>query len=174
VSLRESGRPTAAAPDLDPELRRMLSRQRWGVINRRLGWVILPMVVVATAVHFGPGGPGATHDPRHAFVVLMQWVYAPLAAVHGGISFYVFGWVEPRRTLRVFHIWFGYAYAVLIVASQTSWAFPTAHGLLTMAMFAALTAHVAIGIHYARRRRRAGLPRAQSSVDPVAPGASGR
>ena len=155
MSLRDPGRLTAAR-DLDPALRRMASRQRWGVINRRLGWVILPLVILATAVHFGPGQP-LPGEARYTFVLGMQFVYAPLTLVHLVLTFYVFGLVRPSRTLRVFHIWFGYAYAILIVASQTSWAYPTLHGILTMAMFAALAAHVGIGIHYARRRRAAGV-----------------
>lgn len=155
MSLRDPGRLTAAR-DLDPSLRRMANRQRWGVINRRLGWVILPLVAFTTAVHFGPGLP-LPGETRYTFVLSMQFVYAPLTLAHLVLTFYVFGLVRPSRTLRVFHIWFGYAYAILIVASQTSWAFPTVHGILTMLMFTALTAHVAIGVYYARRRRAAGL-----------------
>ena len=49
------------------------------------------------------------------------------------------------------------AYAVLVLASQTSFAWPLAHHVLTMLMYLALAAHVGIGIHYARRRRAAGL-----------------
>jgi hypothetical protein len=146
----------SAVTDVDLALRRMESRRVWGVRNRRLGWVILPLVVFATVVHFGPGQP-VQGEFRYSLVLAMQFVYAPMAAVHAYLSFYVFGWVRPSRTLRVFHIWFGYAYAVLILASQTSWAFPTAHGILTMLMFGALTAHVAIGVHYARRRRSSGV-----------------
>ena len=155
MSLRDSGRLTAA-PDLDPALRRMASRQRCGAVNRRLGWVILPIVVLASVLHYGldfnEGG-------RNDVVLVLQFVFVPMVAVHAGLSFYVFGWVPPSRTLRVFHVWFGYAYAVLVLASQTSWAWPVAHHGLTILMYLALAAHVGIGIHYARRRRSAGVGR---------------
>ena len=38
-----------------------------------------------------------------------------LLFVHAGLSFYVFGRVPFRRTLRVFHIYFGYALLVLVL-----------------------------------------------------------
>lgn len=151
MSLRDAGR-LSAARDLDPALRRMASRQRWGGVNRRLGWVILPIVVLASVVHYLFGGDEGT---RNSFVLVLQCVFVPLVAVHAGLSLYVFGWVPPSRTLRVFHVWFGYAYAVLVVASQTTFAWPAVHHVLTTAMFLSLAAHVVIGIHYARRRRNA-------------------
>lgn len=155
MSLRDPGRLTAGG-DLDPALRRMASRQRWGAVNRRLGWVILPIVVVASVLHYGLG---FDEGERNDVVLVLQFVFVPLVAVHAALSFYVFGWVPPSRTLRVFHVWFGYAYAVLVLASQTSWAWPVAHHVLTVLMYAALAAHVGIGVHYARRRRAAGLGR---------------
>jgi hypothetical protein len=170
VSLRDSG----LAPTLDPTIRRMARRQRMGVVNRRLGWTILPLVIVATIVHFGPGQP-LPGEPRFTFVLALNMIYAPLTLVHLVLTFYVFGIVRPSRTLRVFHIYFGYAYAVLIVGSNATWPFPTLHGILTGLMFAALAAHVAIGVHYARRRRRSGVRAIRPvSVERVAAGGRAR
>lgn len=152
MSLRDA----AVVPALDPTIRRMERRQRMGVVNRRLGWAILPLVIVATIVHFGPGQP-LPGEARYTFVLVLNMIYAPLTVVHLALTFYVFGVVRPSRTLRVFHIWFGYAYAVLIVGSNATWSFPRIHGVLTGLMFAALAAHVGIGVHYARRRRRSGV-----------------
>lgn len=168
MSLRDAG----VVPALDPTIRRMARRQRMGVVNRRLGWTILPLVIVATVVHFGPGQP-LPGEPRFTFVLVLNMIYAPLTLVHLALTFYVFGVVRPARTLRVFHIWFGYAYAVLIVASNATWPFPTLHGALTALMFAALAAHVAIGVHYARRRRRAGVrPSRPAATERVVAGRS--
>lgn len=161
MSLREPYRPSATAPRVQPpiapaganitrSLRQLDRRRRYGVINRRIGWVVLPIVVLASLLHFGLGFDRGTPNE---IVLVLQLVFVPLVAVHAALSFYVFGWVPPSRTLRVFHVWFGYAYAVLVLASQTSWAWPTAHDVLTVLMYLALAAHVAIGVHYARRRR---------------------
>jgi hypothetical protein len=152
MALRDA-RPAAATAPLDPMLRRMERRRRVGVINRRLGWVVLPIVLAASALHFGAG---FTAGSGNQIVLVLQWVFVPLVLVHAAMSFYVFGWVRPARTLRVFHVWFGYAYLLLIAGSNLTWSWPVLHGVLTAGMFLALGAHVGIGIHYARRRR-AGL-----------------
>lgn len=140
--------PRAASPDVA----RAARRQRIGAINRRIGWVMLPLIVTACAIHYGPGGEFGT---RNSMVVALQWVYAPLTLLHAGLSFYVFGWVPPARTLLVFHIWFGYAYLLLVLASPATFGIEPLHGLLTMAMFTCLAVHVGIGIRFARRRRLA-------------------
>jgi fatty acid desaturase len=118
----DEGRDLAGSderPDVARSLRAMNRRRRCGVINRRLGWVVLPIVVTASVLHYGLGfDQGALND----VVLVLQLVFVPLVAVHAALSFYVFGWVPPSRTLRVFHVWFGYAYAVLVLASQTSFA----------------------------------------------------
>jgi hypothetical protein len=152
MALRDA-RSVAATPPLDPMLLRMERRRRVGVVNRRLGWVVLPIVVLASVLHFGADFTSGTGNE---IVLVLQWVFVPLVLLHAAFSFYVFGWVRPARTLRVFHVWFGYAYLLLIAGSNLTWAWPVLHGVLTAGMFLALAAHVGIGIHYARRRR-AGL-----------------
>ena len=95
MSLRDTGRLTAAR-DLDPALRRMASRQRWGGVNRRLGWVILPIVVTASVVHYLFGGDEGT---LNSVVLALQYLFVPLVALHAALSFYVFGWVPPSRRI---------------------------------------------------------------------------
>lgn len=150
VARKVRSAPVGPGPDVTAALRQMDRRRRCGVLNRRLGWVILPIVVLASVLHYGLG---FTQGGSNQIVLVLQFVFVPLVAVHAALSFYVFGWVPPSRTLRVFHVWFGYAYAVLVLASQTSWAWPTVHAVLTVLMYVALAAHVGIGIRYARRRR---------------------
>jgi hypothetical protein len=150
VSLRDTRAAAPGVATLDPTMRRMERRRRVGVVNRRLGWVVLPIVVLASGLHFGAD---FTSGLGNEIVLALQWVFVPLVLVHAALSFYVFGWVRPSRSLRVFHVWFGYAYLLLIVGSNATWSYPTLHGVLTAGMFLALAAHVAIGVHYARRRR---------------------
>ena len=125
-------------------------RQRVGVVNRRLGWAILPMVLLAVALHYLPL---PNEDLRNHVVWAIQWVFVPLVFVHLVLSWYVFGWVRPARTLRVFHVWFGYAYIIFILASQTTHGRGMLHAVFTVAMFSCLAVHVGIGVHYALRRR---------------------
>ena len=127
-------------------------RQRAGVVNRYLGWFILPLVIAAVAIHYSPNGLEGT---KHAWVIGLQLVFVPLVFVHVALSLYVFGMIRPARTLRVFHIYFGYAYMFLVLASQTTHGENPQHIVLTVAMFTCLTIHVGIGIFYAMRRRRA-------------------
>lgn len=131
-------------------------RQRVGVVNRYLGWFILPLVIAAVAIHYSPGG---LHGTRHATVIWLQIVFVPLVFVHLAMSVYVFGLVRPTRTLRVFHIYFGYAYVLFILASQTTHGENPQHVVFTVAMFACLAVHVGIGIYYATRRREARVDR---------------
>ena len=89
----------------------------------------------------------------------LQLVFVPLVFVHLALSVYVFGFVRPARTLRVFHIYFGYAYLFLILASQTTHGENPQHVIFTVAMFICLAIHVGIGIFYAVRRREARVER---------------
>jgi hypothetical protein len=136
-----------SASPLDPGEAR---RQRIGVLTRRLGWALIPFVVVAVGLHYSGGDEGTLND----VVLVLQWIYSPLALVHAVASAYVYGWIPPARTLRVFHIWFGYGYLVLLLASQTTFGLEPLHAILTSLMFTCLAVHIGIGAVFARRRRR--------------------
>lgn len=138
----------ASTGNSDLDLRTAERRQRVGVFNRRLGWAILPLVLLAVALNYLPGG-----ESRDELVGGIQVVFVPLVFVHLVLSWYVFGPVRPARTLRVFHVWFGYAYIIFILASQTTHGRGLLHAVFTVAMFACMAVHVGIGVHYARRRR---------------------
>jgi len=125
-------------------------RQLAGAWNRRLGWILLPIVLTAVTMHY----LGAQTGTANTVVLALQFTFVPLWAVHTALSVYVFGWVRPALTLRVFHIWFGYAYIGLVLLSQTTFGIEPLHAIATVAMFAALATHVGIGIYYARWRRR--------------------
>ena len=140
------------AAQLAVEARRAERRRRVGVANRRMAWAVLPVVVAALFLHY-------VVDDYNAAVWALQAIFVPVVLLHTALSFYVFGWVPPSRTLRTVHIWVGYAYLVAMLASQTTFAWPGLHRVLTVLMFAFLTAHVGIGVHYAVRRRRAAASR---------------
>lgn len=140
------------AAQLAVEARRAERRRRAGVVNRRMAWAVLPVVVAALFLHY-------VVDDYNTAVWVLQAIFVPVVLLHTALSFYVFGWVPPSRTLRTLHIWVGYAYLVAMLASQTTFAWPAVHRVLTVLMFACLTAHVAIGVHYVVRRRRAAASR---------------
>ena len=131
-------------------------RQRAGVINRALGWIILPMVIAAVVLHYMPNGETGT---LNEIVKILQFTFVPLMFVHVALSVYVFGLVRPARTLRVFHVWFGYGYMFLVLASQLNHTIEPWHIIATIAMFACLGIHVGIGVFYATRRRQARVER---------------
>ena len=128
-------------------------RQRAGRFNRKLGYVSLPLLVATSVIYYIPG------STAHIVSAVCQIVFLPMFFVHVALSFYVFGLVRPRRTLRVFHIYFGYAYLFLILASQTTHGENPQHVILTVAMFVCLAIHVGIGVFYAIRRRAARVER---------------
>ena len=68
-----------------------------------------------------------------------------LNTCHLALSVYVFGFVRPRRTLKVFHIYFGYALGVVIWASQTNLDNEPLHTYLTALMFAGIAVHLLLG-----------------------------
>ena len=146
---------TLTLETLGQERLKAAKRQRAGVLNRYLGWAILPMVVAAVILHYA-GGDGSDYN---AVAAVLQFIFVPLMFVHVGLSYYVFGLVRPARTLRVFHVWFGYAYMFLVLGSQTTHDIEPIHTILTIAMFTCLTVHVAIGVYYAARRREARVER---------------
>ena len=132
-----------------PSVVALRRRQRAGAISRRVGWVLLPTMVAATAVHYA-----GSEDDGFWGVVLVAMVVV-LNTVHIGLSFYVFGLVRPRRTLKVFHIYFGYALGVVIWASQTNLDREPLHTYLTVVMFLGIGVHLLLGARYAARRRAA-------------------
>ncbi len=123
-------------------------RQRAGAVNRRVGWVLLPVMIAATAVHYLPGDRGLLAGVLVVLVVVLN-------TTHLALSVYVFGFVRPRRTLKVFHIYFGYALGVVIWASQTNLRNEPLHTYLTIGMFAGIAVHLVLATRYAARRRAA-------------------
>lgn len=137
---------TAATPH--PAAVALRRRQRAGAVNRRVGWVLLPVMIAATAVHYLPGDRSPLAGVLVVFVV-------GLNTTHLALSVYVFGFVRPRRTLKVFHIYFGYVLGVVIWASQTNLHNEPLHTYLTIAMFAGIAVHLVLATRYAARRRAA-------------------
>jgi hypothetical protein len=131
-----------------PSVLALRRRQRAGAANRRVGWVLLPVMVAATAVHYLSGDHAALAAVLVALVV-------GLNTLHLVLSVYVFGLVRPRRTLKVFHIYFGYALGVVIWVSQTNLDNEPLHTWLTILMFAGIAVHLVLGMRYAARRRAA-------------------
>ncbi|MBA2954292.1 hypothetical protein GON03_08160 [Nocardioides sp. MAH-18] len=131
-----------------PSVAALRRRQRAGAFNRRVGWVLLPVMVAATAVHYLPGDRSLLAGVLVALVI-------GLNTTHLALSIYVFGFVRPRRTLKVFHIYFGYALGVLIWVSQTNLHNEPMHTYLTILMFVGIAVHLVLGTRYAARRRAA-------------------
>lgn len=138
--------PVKAAPH--PAVAALRRRQRAGAINRRVGWVLLPVMVAATAVHY-------LVDGRATLAAVLVALVVGLNTVHLALSIYVFGFVRPRRTLKVFHIYFGYALGVVIWASQTNLDNEPLHTYLTVLMWAGIAVHLVLASRYAARRRAA-------------------
>ncbi|GAA4378439.1 hypothetical protein [Nocardioides caricicola] len=131
-----------------PSVLALRRRQRAGAINRKVGWVLLPVMVAATAVHY-------LADDRTALAAVLVVLVVGLNTVHLVLSVYVFGLVRPRRTLKVFHIYFGYALGVVIWVSQTNLDNEPLHTWTTILMFAGIAVHILLGARYAARRRAA-------------------
>ena len=137
---------TSVAPH--PSVVALRRRQRAGAVNRRVGWVLLPVMIAATAVHY-------LSDDRTALAVVLVALVVGLNTVHLALSVYVFGLVRPRRTLKVFHIYFGYALGVVIWVSQTNLDNEPLHTWTTIVMFVGIAVHIVLGARYAARRRAA-------------------
>jgi hypothetical protein len=123
-------------------------RQRAGVTGRRIGWLLLPFVLTSTTLYYTVGNE-----------VLVTWIATiaviALSTVHAAVSFYVFGLVRPRLTVRVFHVYLGYALFLLIVASQTNLHREPLHTVLTALMYAAIVGHVVLATRTSLHRRMA-------------------
>ena len=130
-----------------PAVRALRRRQRAGVLGRRVGWVLLPLVVLSTLAHYAGG---AAIEP---WVPALVAAVAVLNTVHLALAVYVFGLVAPRRSLKVLHIYLGYLLGALIWASQTNLDREPLHTWLTVVMFAAIGAHLVLAARYAAQRR---------------------
>ena len=131
-----------------PALVALRRRQRAGAINRRIGWVLLPVMIAATTMHYLPAGDSLVAALLVVCVVVLN-------TSHLALSVYVFGFVRPRRTLKVFHIYFGYALGIVIWASQTNLDNEPLHTYLTILMALGIAGHLLLGVRYAARRRAA-------------------
>src|SRR6478609_109936 len=132
---------------------RLARRQRAGRFNRTLGYVSLPLLIATSVIYYIPG------HTAHVVSAVCQILFLPMFFVHVALSFYVFGVVRPRRTLRVFHIYFGYATFVIVFASQlTIHLGGVVHGSLTALMYLAIALHIAIGLRYGMARRSTDVP----------------
>ena len=132
---------------------RLARRQRAGRFNRTLGYVSLPLLVATSVIYYIPG------HTAHVVSAVCQILFLPLFFVHVGLSFYVFGLVRPRRTLRVFHIYFGYATFVVVFASQLSIHHGgIEHAVLTALMYLMIVVHICLGLRYGITRRATEVP----------------
>lgn len=133
-------------PAAHPALSALRRRQRAGVVGRRVGWVLLPLVIVSTTLHQLDLGDRAWSNAVVVAVVVLN-------TLHLGLAAYVFGLVRPRRTLKVFHIYFGYALGLVIWASQTNLDREPLHTWLTVLMALGIVGHLALAARYATQRR---------------------
>ena len=132
--------------------RAMALRQRMGRANRLVGWLLLPVLVVATVSFHYQSLSGAVRVVADVF----QWLLIVLTFVHSGISFYVFGGVRPRATLRVFHVYFGYLTFLLVMISQSTINGPRLlHVSTSVLMYIAILGHTVMGVRYQVLRNRA-------------------
>ena len=130
----------------------MVRRQRMGRANRIIGWVLLPVLLLATSSY----RYAETSDTGDVVATLFSWLLIFLTFLHSGISFYVFGGVRPRATLRVFHVYFGYLTFVLVMLSQSTINGPKVFHIVTsVLMYIAILGHTVMGLRYQVLRKRA-------------------
>lgn len=143
---------------------RIARRQKAGRINRALGYVSLPMLIVLTITYYLHQDEG---DVAHDVSTWTQIAFLPIFFVHVALTVYVFGFVRPRRTLRVFHIYVGYVTLVLVMVSQTTFGNEPLHTVTTILMYAVIAVHIAIALRYGMARRAADMPTRGFARPPV-------
>lgn len=153
---------------MDPRSTPASRRQKAGRFNRVLGYLVLPLLLVSSAVYYLGGVDATVQDLTHGLLL-------PSFFVHVALSFYVYGLVRPRRTLRVFHIYFGYLTFFIVMLSQSEavlrflfWDagdtfISQARATFTVLMYLTIAVHIAIGLRYGNRRRSADVPRRRFS-----------
>lgn len=144
-------------PPIDLEATRR--RQRAGVVSRRVGWLLLPFVLASTTLYYAVGDG-----------LLVTWIATigviSLSTLHTVLSFYVYGIVRPRMTVRVLHVYLGYALFVLVVVSQTNLEHEPLHTVLTALMYAAIVGHVVLAARVSLQRRSAHATLARTAAAP--------
>jgi succinate dehydrogenase hydrophobic anchor subunit len=141
---------------------RMARRQKAGRANRAIGYVSLPMLVLLTVAYYVRRDDG---DIAHVISNWTQILFLPFFFLHVLLTMYVFGFVRPRRTLRVFHIYFGYATLVVVMVSQTTFGNEPLHTTTTVLMYVAILVHITIGLRYGVTRHSTEMPRTGFAVD---------
>jgi hypothetical protein len=142
-------RPGRSGSDPSAVMRR---RQRAGQSNRVIGWILLPELIITTIVfHTARSGTSWGYVADALSILLIILTFA-----HAFLSFYVFGAVRPRRTMRVFHIYFGYLTFLLVMLSQSTITGPAVFHIVTsVLMYIAIIIHTVIGVRYQVIRSRA-------------------
>ena len=133
-----------------PSLVALRRRQRAGAINRRVGWVLLPVMVAATDVHYLPWAIGTSVLAAVLVVGVVAAEHHPPRAV--GLRLRVRpAAADPEGLPHLLRLPLG----VVIWASQTNLDNEPLHTYLTILMFAGIGVHLLLGVRYAARRRAA-------------------
>lgn len=128
---------------------RTTRRQRAGVLNRRIGWMTVPVIGASSILHNTTNGDASRFND---LITTLNWVGIPMTLVHVALAIYVFGFFRPQPTLRVLHIWFSYLYLAFMVAAIASFRIEPLHTYLVLGMYLCLIVHVLMSMYFGWRR----------------------
>lgn len=131
---------------------RAARKKRIAVWNRRLAWVVFPVLAVGSALFYTPL---AKLWPLGGMVgmILINAIFTPLFLVHAAFSVYLFGFPKFRRNIRVYHIYIGYAVFLFTFTSQALIGVEPFHKIFFGLNWGFIILHVILSTRFMSQRR---------------------
>lgn len=126
-------------------------KRRLAVANRWMAWVMAPVLLVGTLAYYrdaiGLGGilnEAIDQGFNNLFIMLFF--------VHATASFYFYGVPRPRMSIRVFHVYIGYAVFLFTMVSQSLLGVEPIHIITYVVNWVFIVAHLALSLRFMVKR----------------------
>jgi hypothetical protein len=119
---------------------------------------MLPLLIFNTTVYYVRRNDAGGFLDAELWHAIAHSLLLPVFFVHVVLTLYVYGLTRPRRTLRVFHIYFGYLTFVITMLSQAGFTHGLARDVCTALMYLAIVLHIGIGLRYGVARHTTVVP----------------
>jgi hypothetical protein len=132
--------------------RRAARKKTVAVWNRRLAWVVFPLLVVGSLLFYTPLGAWRQLG-RTVGKIMINALFTPLFLLRGLFSVYLFGFPEFRLNIRICHIYIGYAVFLRTMISQSLIGFEPYHKIFFALNWVVIPCHVALSARFMSQRR---------------------
>lgn len=127
-------------------------KKRLAVHNRRMAWVMLPVLIIGT-VAFYRDGLNMSWIPAWVDYTF-NTLFILLFFIHAVASFYFYGIPKPRKHIRVTHVYIGYGVFLFTLVSQSLIGVEPIHLITYIINWVFIGAHVVLSTYFMLKRNK--------------------